>query len=150
MASKSPRNFIGEWFGHRVFPKLKAGAIDIKDFKSGQCPFLSDVTRRATHCVKNKNSIGVCTITTTKDRPKDWMVCPYRSLDIDFLQEVVSCLFSDNNRIALYPVTALTDSIDDIIKDYSRGNSLYVFFKINSAEKSTFRQQISLRNYRST
>src|SRR3990172_11657502 len=76
----APKNYMGEWFGHRVYPQVKCATVPISEFSSSKCPFLSASTQTTRECVKSDNSKGVCTITTTTGTTKDWIVCPYPSL----------------------------------------------------------------------
>ncbi|MBK9214196.1 MAG: hypothetical protein IPM59_01125 [Chloracidobacterium sp.] len=123
------RNFIGEWFGHRIFPTIKASEQDISDFLSHECPFLSQVLRESRKCVKSENSLGVCTITTTTVETKDWMVCPYRSLDLPFLNRVARRLFAIDGEILVYPVVSLAERINELKEAYAAGVTPIVFFQ---------------------
>ncbi len=38
---KPGRNFVGEWFGHRVYPKVAEVPEALRDQRDGRCPFLS-------------------------------------------------------------------------------------------------------------
>lgn len=125
----APRNFVGEWFGHRLYPNVKATIEDLGDFQSNECPFLTEVTRKKCRCVKNDNSLGVCTITTTSRGLKDWMVCPYRSLDLLFLETVVTRIFQIEGDIALYPVTSLPDHFHELKVASESGATPIVFFQ---------------------
>lgn len=123
------RNFIGEWFGHRIFPTIKAQPGDVADFQSRECPFLSQVLRDSRRCVKNDNSLGVCTITTTTVETKDWMVCPYRSLDLPFLNTVAKRLFGISDEVIVYPVVSLSERLNELKAAYNSGITPIVFFQ---------------------
>jgi hypothetical protein len=129
MSQGAPRNYVGEWFGHRIFPVVKASAHDVGDFTSARCPFLSEVTRKPCRCIKNQNSLGVCTITTTYDRVRDWMACPYRALDLDFLMNVVHQIFGSKADSVLYPISALAENLHQAREESEKGKSVYVFFQ---------------------
>jgi len=126
-----PRNYIGEWFGHRLYPTVKCTDADIRDFLSDRCPFLSEVVGHDCQCVKNDNSKGVCTITTTTTGVRDWMVCPYRSLDSRFFETVVERLFGVTGNTSIAPVVALSDPEQvGLLKLASdEGRPVFVFFQ---------------------
>jgi hypothetical protein len=88
------RPHISEWFGHRVFPAVAAGPAALADQTQERCPFLSHTLRRHTHCIKNVNSRGVCTISATSNGARqDWLVCPYRALDDALLADMSRRLY---------------------------------------------------------
>ncbi len=124
-----PRNFIGEWFGHRLYPNVKATADDLADFQSNECPFLTDMVGHHCSCVKNENSAGVCTVTTTTKGVRDWMVCPYRSLDLAYLESVVQRIFDTERNVVLVPVTSLSERIHEIRVAAENGSFPAVFFQ---------------------
>ena len=131
--SKYPTNFISEWYGVRLFPRTTGGddPDTIEKFKRKHCPFLTDALETERACTKNQNSSGVCTITTTKDKSRDWIVCPYRVLERNIIREVTRRIFSDDRDVLpVFPVTHLEDEEKqrEIIE---RGNKevIYLFFQ---------------------
>jgi hypothetical protein len=124
-----PKNFIGEWFGHRIYPDVKTTAEDIRDFHVGGCPFLSEAIGHPTKCVKNANSSGVCTITTTGKEVRDWMVCPYRSLDLSYLQLVVKRIFNLSTAAHLFPAATLSEAFPRIKSASEAGITPVAFFQ---------------------
>lgn len=125
----SPNNFVGEWFGHRIYPDVKVRSGDIASLLAKECPFLTKATGHDTKCVKNANSSGVCTITTTSKIIKDWMVCPYRSLDSAYITQVVKRLFQISGNVFLFPVTTLSENIDKIKESFYSGTTPIAFFQ---------------------
>ena len=132
MADRVPKNYIGEWYGRRLYPDVKCTGGDVDEFRAKQCPFLSSMTRSASACVKPSNSSGVCTITTTKNGVRDWMVCPYRALDPSFLRGVVARLFFlGEERLAVYPVVTLGDEhiVSEMKTKAQNGTHVFIFFQ---------------------
>lgn len=88
------KNHIAEWYGHRVFPVVGATPQALTDQQAGRCPFLSEAVGQTTPCVKAPASQGVCTISSRSNGPRqDWLVCPFRALDEDLLDDAVRRLF---------------------------------------------------------
>ena len=129
---KSPgSNFISEWYGVRLYPSASGAPVSIASLRSGRCPFLSNTLGADTQCVKNPNSSGVCTITTTKKGTRDWIVCPYRALEPQLIQEVARKIFSDvRKKLPIYPVVHLQDTVrcSEIVERASR-EIVYIFFQ---------------------
>lgn len=87
-------NFVSEWYGHRVFPKVIAGSEALAVQKAGHCPFLTAVTLENTPCIKPPSASGVCAVSSASNGPRqDWLVCPYRALDLSLLEDVSRRLF---------------------------------------------------------
>ncbi|MEU1736066.1 hypothetical protein [Streptosporangium sp. NPDC020145] len=93
-SSRRPGNHIAEWFGHRVFPVVAATEASLSDQQSKRCPFLTGITGEHRVCVKRPRSHGVCTISSVSNGPRqDWLVCPFRALDSDLLENAARRLF---------------------------------------------------------
>ena len=91
---ESRGNFVSEWFGYRTFPHVHGSAVALRTQRAGECPFLTVATREKRECVKNASSSGVCTINNASNGSRqDWLVCPYRALDSDLIDNVVRRLF---------------------------------------------------------
>ena len=113
--SKVPRaqkgNYISEWLGQRIYPVVR---LDVRKFpKSGYetCPFLSTVLRSPTKCVKNENSLGVCTINTASNGPRqDWLACPYRVIDSGIVTDACEKIFSSKPPARPTPASILSDT----------------------------------------
>ena len=130
MNSAGP-NFISEWYGVRLYPSASGAPTSVAPFRSRCCPFLSDTLGATTQCVKNPNSSGVCTITTTKKESRDWIVCPYRALERQLIQKITRKIFSDTREdLPVYPVVHLqnADRRSEIFERASR-EIVYVFFQ---------------------
>jgi hypothetical protein len=77
-----------------------------------KCPFLSIATAQETKCIKSESSIGICTISSSSNGPRqDWLVCPYRALGDPLFKEVAQRLFhpSDNQNLAIVSAPSLAD-----------------------------------------
>ena len=103
-------NFVSEWFGYRTFPQVHGSKDALRTQTAGQCPFLTAATREERECVKNASSYGVCTINNASNGSRqDWLVCPYRALDSDLIEDVVRRLFraAPNQPLLVVPAPAL-------------------------------------------
>jgi len=100
-------NFVSEWFGHRVFPTVSTNPASLADQRRGGCPFLREVTGEDRLCVKPPTSSGICTISSCSNGPRqDWLVCPYRALDPNLLENAAGRLFRISRNRATYIVPA--------------------------------------------
>ena len=87
-------NFVSEWYGYRTFPHVHGSTDALHAQKGGHCPFLTAATQEQRECVKSESSSGVCTINNASNGARqDWLVCPYRALDLDLIDDVVRRLF---------------------------------------------------------
>lgn len=103
-------NFVSEWFGGRVYPTVSFGGSTLEDQRSHRCPFLSEVTGEPKTCTKPTSSLGICTINSSSNGPRqDWLVCPYRALDRELLNSVVRRLFAvpDTSGVTVVPAPTL-------------------------------------------
>src|SRR5437762_1428942 len=92
-------NFVSEWFGHRVYPNVAKTATSLEDQKASRCPFLSEALATSKVCVKPASALGICTISSPSNGPRqDWLVCPYRALDVGLLESVARRIFPSNPR----------------------------------------------------
>ena len=57
-------NFIGEWFGYRIYPEANPTPEALATWRSETCPYLSTATGERRRCVKAEPSLGVCSIST--------------------------------------------------------------------------------------
>ena len=131
--NKLPSNFLSEWYGVRLYPTATGAGSShaLKLFESQQCPFLTRALERPTTCIKNPNSRGVCTITTTRDDMRDWIVCPYRVLEPQIVHEVARKIFSDDrDNVNVFPVVHLEDEARrrKILRIAST-ETIYLFFQ---------------------
>lgn len=103
-------NYISEWLGQRIYPDVR---LDVRKFpKIGYeiCPFLSAVLRTATKCVKNENSLGVCTINAASNGPRqDWLACPYRVIDSGIVTDACEKIFSSKPPARPFPASLLSN-----------------------------------------
>lgn len=103
-------NFVSEWFGYRTYPQVRGGEEALRHQEDGTCPFLTAVTREDRECVKAPASSGVCSINNASNGVRqDWLVCPYRVLDPDLMDQIVRRLFSPEatREIMIIPAPSL-------------------------------------------
>ncbi|WP_329135294.1 hypothetical protein [Streptomyces sp. NBC_00670] len=115
--ANASRPHVSEWFGHRVFPIVSGSSEALSDQVSHRCPFLTKALGSSQRCVKSdedredrRNSAGVCTISSVSNGPRqDWLVCPFRALDDNLLEEMVRRLFSvdDNHTVVIQAAPVL-------------------------------------------
>lgn len=87
-------NFVSEWFGHRVYPAVVGTEESFRDQLTENCPFLSKVEVERTECVKKETNKGICTISSSSNgRRQEWLVCPYRALDLNLFSTAAHRLF---------------------------------------------------------
>jgi hypothetical protein len=146
---KEPNNFIAEWFGHRVYPVVAQTATSLDDQAAQRCPFLTNATNKHTPCVKRKNSKGVCAISSTSNgKPQDWLVCPFRALDIPMLNNAAHRLFgfAEGTDVSVLAATLLAqkDVAEEVRQRVAAGLPTIVYFqnklggeiRIQSTERS--------------
>lgn len=125
-------NFVSEWYGQRIFPAVRLDVAAVAAENSGKCVFLSDVLHRRTNCVKNVNSSGVCTISSTSNGSRqDWLVCPYRVIGSTIVTRACQLIFGLTQAVEPVPVSLLRDEMErarlaDAINAEGVG---YVFFQ---------------------
>jgi hypothetical protein len=104
-------NYVAEWFGHRLYPRVATGSTVLQTQQSRTCPFLSRMAGEERECAKSADaSRGVCTINTnTPAGRRDWPVCPHRVLDRGLLTNAAKRLFghAPSTDITLLPATAI-------------------------------------------
>lgn len=125
-------NYVSEWFGQRVYPMVRLDASKLVDDDAGVCPFLSDVQRRSTACVKNANSAGVCTVSSTSNgRRQDWLVCPYRVINSDIVSRGCQLIFGVAEAVTPVPVTILSQpaGLHQFAADVMALGRGYLFFQ---------------------
>lgn len=108
-------SFVSEWYGYRLYPKASTEPEALQTWNAGRCPFLTRATGEVRRCIKNENSQGVCTVsTTTALGRRDWLVCPYRALEPVLLNEAAVKLFglSPIDRVIVYPAIRFADAAE--------------------------------------
>lgn len=125
-------NFVSEWFGHRTYPEVRGGEEALRRQKAGVCPFLTAVTGGDTECVKAEPSSGVCSINNASNGVRqDWVVCPYRVLDADLLDQIVRRLFGAETArpTMIVPAPSLADQkTREAFEEYVRGGGLAIVY----------------------
>lgn len=127
-------NFVSEWFGHRVYPVTAATPESLADQRDLRCPFLTEATGKQHSCVKSKQSEGVCTISSTSNGSvQDWLVCPYRALDRELLENAVRRLFghasAQDEVIVAAELLKSPDRADGFRQDVLAGKRCFVYFQ---------------------
>lgn len=104
----SKGNFISEWFGQRIYPTVRLDMSALSGKRFGKCPFLSNILKTTTDCVKNENSLGVCSISSSSNgKRQDWLVCPYRVIDSEIVKRGCSLIFGLKKDVSPLPVSLL-------------------------------------------
>lgn len=131
---REPRgNFVSEWFGHRVYPNVVASEASVADQQRQACPFLSEATAEARQCIKAPASRGVCTVSTpTTVGRRDWLVCPYRALDPQLVQDAIRRLFGfeqAQDGFVVPAVRLVDDSVRfSIAERLETGGRVFIYF----------------------
>jgi hypothetical protein len=128
-------NSISEWFGHRVYPTVRASAKAQADQKRGLCPFLGSAVGKggAVTCIKPSNSRGVCTVSSNSNGfQQDWVVCPYRTIDSPIFAHSTQRLFRlhANQPFHLIPAPALAEekTRTDVQRQLANGHAVFIYF----------------------
>ena len=101
-------NYVSEWFGQRIYPMVRLDIAAATGKRFGQCPFLSDILKISTECVKSENAFGVCTISSTSNGSRqDWLVCPYRVIDSEIVKRGCALIFGLEHEVQPLPVSLL-------------------------------------------
>ena len=111
-AAKVRGNYVSEWFGHRVYPVAVSTAESLADQSEGRCPFLTEALETDRPCIKPAGAKGICTISTHNSGVRaDWLVCPYRALDLRLLQQVARRSFKlpADQHVHLAPASRIGD-----------------------------------------
>lgn len=130
MAKAESGNFISEWFGQRIYPRVVVSAAGLADMRASRCPFLSEVSGEATECIKAENSKGVCTVSSCSNGLRqDWVACPYRVFDPELIELVTSRLYGQG-RIPSFagPVLAEAKAQAEILALLKSGKRALVYF----------------------
>jgi hypothetical protein len=125
-------NYISEWFGQRTYPDVRLDDKALSGPNWGACPFLSEVKRQRTQCIKNENAFGVCTINSVGiDSRRDWLVCPYRVIDSDIVKAGCEAIFQASASITPIPVSILDDKNGSgaLEAGLAKNQRVFVFFQ---------------------
>jgi hypothetical protein len=126
-------NSISEWFGQRIYPLVRVDVNAITGKRSEHCPFLTAILRRQTRCVKNENSLGVCTISSNSNGVRqDWLACPYRVIDSRLVRRSCQLIFNlGDAEINPLPASLLQDDgvRAELEERLRSGRTAYVFFQ---------------------
>lgn len=94
-------NFVSEWFGHEVWPRVSHADNALADQSGERCPFLSDATGSPTSCIKSADrrlrKTGICVISSDSNGSREnWLACPHRLLDREFtlFRQAIVLLFN--------------------------------------------------------
>src|SRR5271165_7323531 len=92
-------NFVSEWFGYRTYPTVSWDEQGTQAQQERRCPFLSNATGQKRKCIKSESSLGICTISSCSNGPRqDWLVCPYRVLGGPLFEDVSRRLFQPGHN----------------------------------------------------
>ncbi|MBN7453044.1 NotI family restriction endonuclease [Mycobacteroides abscessus] len=114
---------------------MVAGTAEaLADQKAHRCPLITVATGTSSTCVKPPNSQGVCTVSACSNGPRqDWLVCPYRALDPDLLEDAVRRMFGHDAEagLTLIPVTLLSGATrkKSFLKRVKSGKPAIVYFQ---------------------
>lgn len=127
-------NVLAEWFGHRVFPTVAATPAALGDQQARRCPFLTIATETNRLCVKPQKSVGVCTISSTSNGPRqDWLVCPYRAIDPTLIEDAARRMFevAANRTVLIHAANTLErgNIRDEITAALARGGTAFVYMQ---------------------
>jgi hypothetical protein len=131
-AQLPPGNYISEWLGHRIYPSVRLDISTLAGKSFGACPFLSEALRQSTSCIKNENSLGVCTVNAASNgKPQDWLACPYRVISSGLVTSACQLIFGQAEVSPPVPATLLQvpaelANFKERVPDGSVG---YVFFQ---------------------
>lgn len=131
-SARTPGNFVSEWFGQRIYPEVRLDIAALTGDGAGKCPFLSDVLHREAACVKNENSKGVCTISSSSNGARqDWLVCPYRVISSKIVTRACELIFGLDDPVEPVPVSILRDGeeLARLIDTINTRGAGYVFFQ---------------------
>lgn len=128
-----PGNYVSEWFGHRVYPKVVSTPQAVSDQQSERCPFLSQATGEVRRCIKSEAAKGICTINSASNRVRqDWLVCPYRALDPDLVGAAVQRLFALPKTAAPRLLAAANlskpEERADVARRLGAGELVFIYF----------------------
>jgi hypothetical protein len=126
-------NFVSEWFGYRVYPRVIPSAEAVADQRSERCPFLSEATGERRTCIKADASRGVCTISSNSNKLRqDWLVCPYRALSAEIVSGAVRQLFGIALPLIPFVVSAVKITKEevraDLLSRLNSGQHVFIYF----------------------
>lgn len=125
-------NYVSEWFGQRIYPTVRLDVNAVTGGNASTCPFLTDVLRSATACVKGDNSHGVCTINSSSNGSRqDWLVCPLRVIDSDIVRKGCRLIFGLQDDVLPLPVSVLKneEQLEAFKKTVADEGAGYLFFQ---------------------
>lgn len=128
----SKGNFVSEWFGQRIYPRVRMDVAEVIGKKTDKCPFLTNILKTASGCVKTENSLGVCSISSSSNGPRqDWLVCPYRVIDSEIVKRSCSLVFGLSGEVQPLPVSILRfeGELENFKARVKKAGSGYLFFQ---------------------
>lgn len=131
-SARAASNFVSEWFGQRIYPVVRIDVNRLTGANSGRCPFLTEVLRASSACVKSANSSGVCTVSSVSNGSRqDWLVCPYRVISSDIVRRSCQLIFGLGEEVNPAPVTVLErpQALAAFISSVRRNGAGYLFFQ---------------------
>lgn len=131
-ATNTKGNFVSEWFGQRIYPGIRMDIAAMTGKKAGKCPFLTSILKKDADCVKNENSLGVCSISSSSNGPRqDWLVCPYRVIDSEIVKRGCKLIFGLQEEVKPLPVSILRqgDELEKFKMEVKNTGKGYLFFQ---------------------
>ena len=131
-SARAPGNFVSEWYGQRIYPTVHLDATQVSGTNAGRCPFLSDVLHTSTECVKNANSKGVCTVSSSSNGARqDWLVCPYRVINSTIVSKGCQLIFGLKSEVTPVPVVVLDKAteLQAFADGVNKSGAGYLFFQ---------------------
>jgi DNA modification methylase len=125
-------NYVSEWFGQRIYPMVRIDMATMTGKRYGKCPFLTNILSGATDCVKSENSLGVCSISSSSNGPRqDWLVCPYRVIDSEIVNRGCAVIFGLQTEVQPLPVSILEHDgeLEKFKAAVKKNGSGYLFFQ---------------------
>lgn len=133
MATSNNRgNYVSEWFGQRIYPEVRLAYAAVSGANANKCPFLTSVLHSPTSCVKNENSKGVCTISSSSNGLRqDWLVCPYRVINSSIVTRGCQLIFGLEEPVEPIPVPILnvSEELASFVDKVTAQGAGYVFFQ---------------------
>ncbi|QNA75367.1 hypothetical protein C8250_028875 [Streptomyces sp. So13.3] len=127
-------NFIAEYFGHQVYPKVASSELALADQQAEHCPFLTLALDEDTACAKGDTAKGICTVSTAVEGVRyDWLVCPHRALDPAFMGSAARRLFNYQPHEVLHfigaPTLAHEATQQQVLEALKNGERVLLYFQ---------------------
>jgi hypothetical protein len=126
-------NYISEWYTHRMYPTIRGSSASIAEQQEHLCSMLSAATGETRTCIKPERAQGVCTISSSNGTRQDWLVCPFRALDMGLMEDATRRLFGVGAArpviLAAAPEITRPEIRGPFIENISRGGFSALFLQ---------------------